>query len=677
MALGLFTFSGVGVAFFSKLVHQKSGQVQQEWERYSVTLSSVGDGVIVTDQEGRVMFLNPVAEELTGWALAEAQGKPLETVFCIINEKSRQPVENPAFKALREGRIVGLANHTVLIAKNGTERAIDDSAAPLRERNGKILGMVLVFRDVTHTRTAQIIRARLAALVGSSEDAILGLDLEGVITDWNAGAERLFGYSTEEAVGKSIFSMIVPSDRHQELSEVLERIKQGRTGQHYETFRHCKDGRRIPVSIHISPIHDADGDVVGASAIDRDISQTWAAERRRNARLAVTQILAQEQSIEKALAEILEAVGAALEWDVGCFWRVDADQNVLRCQEFWQKPSQAVEAFRSASLHEVFPREKSLPGRVWNCGEPIWMSDVVGDPTFLRAAEAEQSGLHGGFACPVAIGNQFLGVIEFFSHEIQEPDEDLLEMMGTLGGQIGQFIERRETELKHRRSERELSDFFENASVGLHWVGPDGIILRVNQAELDMLGFRREEYIGHHIAEFYADQTLIANILERLLAGEQLHNCEARLWCKDGTIKHVILDSNGLWEEGRFVHSRCFTRDISERKRMEDSLRFLAEASKSLSTLVDYKSTLQTLARLAVPNFADWVRGGHAECRGKSRAVGRRPRKRGRSPSRRGNLPPLSAPPRCAARGDESPPHRRAGIGLPNRHGALGANRAG
>ena len=106
-------------------------QKKSEWLR--ITLSSIGDAVITTDAEGRVASLNPVAEALTGWTEQEAQGRPLDSVFHIINEQSREPVENPATRALREGRIVGLANHTVLIAKDGTERAIDDSAAPIRD----------------------------------------------------------------------------------------------------------------------------------------------------------------------------------------------------------------------------------------------------------------------------------------------------------------------------------------------------------------------------------------------------------------------------------------------------------------------------------------------------------------------------------------------------------------
>jgi PAS domain S-box-containing protein len=124
---------------------------EREWLR--VTLYSIGDGVIATDAEGRVTLLNPIAEALTGWSEQEgAGGTPLTTVFNIINEQSRQPVENPAIRALREGRIVGLANHTVLIAKNGTERPIADSAAPIRHRDGSVAGVVLVFRDVTEQR---------------------------------------------------------------------------------------------------------------------------------------------------------------------------------------------------------------------------------------------------------------------------------------------------------------------------------------------------------------------------------------------------------------------------------------------------------------------------------------------------------------------------------------------
>ncbi len=126
-------------------------RLHSEW--LGVTLASIGDAVISTDSDGRVTFMNAVAESLTGWTLAEALGYPLVEVFNIVNEQTREPVENPALRALREGLIVGLANHTILISKDDTERPIDDSAAPIRSSDGVILGSVLIFRDISERTT--------------------------------------------------------------------------------------------------------------------------------------------------------------------------------------------------------------------------------------------------------------------------------------------------------------------------------------------------------------------------------------------------------------------------------------------------------------------------------------------------------------------------------------------
>jgi PAS domain S-box-containing protein len=251
-------------------------QLQQalftQQESLRVTLSSIGDGVIVTDDQARITFMNGEAETLTGWTRDDAIGQPLEHVFRIVNELTRQEVENPVTKVLRERRVVGLANHTVLIARDGTERAIDDSAAPIQSSHEHFSGVVLVFRDVTSKRASEIAKARLAAIIDSSEDAIVGQSLDAVVTDWNAGAERLFGFTPDEAIGRPAFETFVPPDRKQELLDVLDRVQRGERIEHFETVRQHKDGRRLNISIGVSPIQDVGGELLGISAIDRDIS---------------------------------------------------------------------------------------------------------------------------------------------------------------------------------------------------------------------------------------------------------------------------------------------------------------------------------------------------------------------------------------------------------------------
>jgi len=139
---------------------------------------------------------------------------------------------------------------------------------------------------------------------------------------------------------------------------------------------------------------------------------------------------------------------------------------------------------------------------------------------------------------------------------------------------IEDVTERKRAEAALKESEQQLSDFFENGAVGLHWVAPDGTILRANQAELDLLGYTRDEYVGRKIAEFHADRPVVEDILRRLTLGETLSGHPARMRCKDGSIKHVLIDSNVRWgKNGEFIHTRCFTRDVTQRVLAEEALR--------------------------------------------------------------------------------------------------------
>ena len=242
---------------------------QSEWLR--TTLASIGDAVITTDADGRVTFMNGVAQALTGWLQADALGHLLPEVFQIVHEDTRAPVDDPAMRALQTGSTIRLANHTILLARTGEEHAVDDSAAPIRDEAGAIVGAVLVFRDVSERRRIDLARAHLAAIVESSDDAIVSKTLQSVILSWNKGAERLFGYTAAEAIGQRI-TMLIPPDRLGEEEHILERITRGERIEHFETVRVSKDGRLIDISLTISPIRNADGTIIGASKVARDIS---------------------------------------------------------------------------------------------------------------------------------------------------------------------------------------------------------------------------------------------------------------------------------------------------------------------------------------------------------------------------------------------------------------------
>jgi PAS domain S-box-containing protein len=176
----------------------------------------------------------------------------------------------------------------------------------------------------------------------------------------------------------------------------------------------------------------------------------------------------------------------------------------------------------------------------------------------------------------------------------------IIDQTGAVVGASGiarDVSERRRAEEALRRSQTELKDFVENSAIGLRWVGPDGIILWANQAELDLLGYTQGEYLGRHITEFHVDQAAIEGILERLRCNEQLNNFETRLRCKDGSIRYVLVSSNVYFENGQFVHTRCFTSDITERKQAEIVIRGQKQALELIAQGARLQPVLETLVR--------------------------------------------------------------------------------
>jgi PAS domain S-box-containing protein len=262
---------------------------QREWLR--ITLVSIGDAVIASDPSGRVTLLNPVAETLTGWTAAEAAGKPLAEVFHIINEETRGRVENPTDKVIETGHVVGLANHTVLVSRDGRERPIEDSAAPIFDEQRRIIGVVLVFHDVTEKRRAEDAMAEqhewLQTTLESIGDGVLATDRHGVVVFLNAVAERLIGRRAGEVRGRHCRDVLhlIHEVTRQTLESPVDRVL--RDKQPVAVANHTvlvtPDGRERPIDDSAAPIVDRTGALTGVVMVFRDVTDRRhaATERER------------------------------------------------------------------------------------------------------------------------------------------------------------------------------------------------------------------------------------------------------------------------------------------------------------------------------------------------------------------------------------------------------------
>ena len=306
-------------------------------------------------------------------------------------------------------------------------------------------------RDITERKRNEEASRHLAAIVESSDDAIVSKDLNGMISSWNAGAEKLFGYSGEEAVNKPI-TLIIPPERYHEEQQILNRIHSGERVEHFDTVRRHKDGTLLNVSLTVSPIRSVEGRIIGASKIARDINERVRNDRRRLAQYTVASLLAGSWTLEEASSAILQTITSIGDWIFSALWLYDEALGRLRCQAFWHTGSERLEKFGEFSRAIQLRMGEGLPGRVWNSNEPIWIQDVIIDPNFPRAPAAKEAGLHGAFAFPLFAGRAVNGVIELFSEHVAEPDNDLLQLVTALGSQVGLFIERRRIEQELQRA---------------------------------------------------------------------------------------------------------------------------------------------------------------------------------------------------------------------------------
>jgi PAS domain S-box-containing protein len=326
--------------------------------------------------------------------------------------------------------------------------------------------------------------------------------------------------------------------------------------------------------------------------------------------VAVARVLAEGTSVEDSMRAMLSSIGETLDWALGGMWEVRGER--LCCVDTWHGDGVEGGAFERASRDVTFERGVGLPGRVWATAEPAWIPDVAEDTNFPRAAVAADCGVHGAFAFPIRSWRGVIGVVEFFTHAKADPDRYLLDLLETIGFQLGQHIERSRAEAAVRDSEARKSAMLEASLDCIVSMDHVGNVVEFNAAAERTFGYSADEVIGREMCELIIPPSLraahrggLARYLETgdgAVIGNRIEIVAMR---RDGrefpvelTIVRAPLDGPPLFTG--------FIRDISERKRRQSFDRFMAEAGALLGASLDYETTLEAVAGLAVPAIADW-----------------------------------------------------------------------
>ena len=538
-AMALALWKGNAAAHYEALLAEETARHESE-ERYRTTLMSVGDGVIATDAAGCVLMMNPVAEHLTGWSQAEAAGRPLDQVFSIINEATRATVENPVARVLREGAVVGLANHTVLIAQDGAERPIADSAAPIRDAEGALTGVVLVFRDRTEERAAQralqVSEQRYRMLNENAISAIAthqmvydenGRPIDYVFETVNPAFERHTGLRAADVIGRRVTEVIPGIENTPFIARYAAVLKTGEPVTFEETSEPL--GRTYRIGAY----------GVGAgrfATVFQDITDRVQAEQEaRESRARLQAILDHSPSL-------------IIELDPEGRYRL---LNQAAAAVYGLSPEEVVgRSYRELLPPEAVAQFDQRIARVVAARQPLAVEDAI------TAADGEE---HTYLSTLFPLFDQ----------------SGAVRSIGSIAHDITDRIRAEEALARERILLRTVLDHIPDAVYAKDLQGRKTL---ANAADLAYLGASSEdEVLGKTDAEVYDDdqgQRYTADDREVLEKGLPILNQEGWVRTPDGQERWFLGSKVPLHDQnGQVVGLVGITRDITERKRAEEALR--------------------------------------------------------------------------------------------------------
>jgi PAS domain S-box-containing protein len=462
-------------------------------------------------------------------------------------------------------------------------------------------------------------------------------DMPSGTVRWSESLERIHGLEPGgfARTFEDVQADMHPEDRARVLGSIESAVHEGRDyAIDYRILRR-NDGAIRWLSVRGRVLFDEHDRPMGMAGVCADITERKEAERSLAVQYSVARVLSTSPTIEEATPGLVEAIGQALGWEVGNLWRVDDATGVLRAVGGWSASAMLGDRFLGKSREFLFERGIGLPGRVWSTGRPVWIPDVGRDENFPRAPFAVEEGLHAAFAFPITLGEDVLGVMEFFSRRIREPDEALFDLMSATGAHIGQYLERQSTEAELIESEARKSAVLESALEAIITIDAQGRVIELNSAAAEMFGHDRADAVGRELAELIIPTGLRGQHREALrrynrtgessILGRRLELTGMRA---DGTEFPVELTVTRVQLPD--PHAALFTgyiRDITPQRRAEElqarlfeneratrehveraheRMAFLADASLMLGTSLDSRKTLAKVAGLVVPRLADW-----------------------------------------------------------------------
>jgi PAS domain S-box-containing protein len=453
-----------------------------------------------------------------------------------------------------------------------------------------------------------------ADAAGFIGEACIGIGLISPSDKWVGANDYLcvmLGYSRQELKRLHRAETTHPDDIAEETLR-LDAVRRGtaKSVQIEQRYR-TRNGDPLWVNVIAAPQKSEKGSV-NLVLVVQDVPGPRASLRAIKVQLLVSRLLIAAPPGEDLVATVLAEVARALGWSYAAFWSVDPAGTAIRSVHTWTRPGRQFPQFDAETRAATFRRGQGISGKTWERGKPFWETDMVAHAVYPRSPAAMEAGLHSAFAFPIRTAHAFFGIMEFFAEDVLQPDRALLEAAEGVGYQLGEYLEKTRATAAQREGDVLRASMVDVALDCIITADHRGVITEFNPAAEATFRYRKDEVIGRRMADVIVPPSYReAHVrgIERYLKTGEAHvlgrRIEITAMRSDGSEFPVELAILRVPIEGPPVFT-AYLRDLTERKKLEGEQRFLLRASEQLASSLDYETTIASIAKLAVPDLADW-----------------------------------------------------------------------